>query len=137
MTGLIIIVVILLHAAVLVPIFLASRPGQLGNAMLALCPLLALFVVVPQFGFIGGSRPPAITLGIDDEGEISETACRQVRDRLKQAKLLLDDSDPNKVVVNGATWRQIPEQVRSAVSECFEQLAPGDGPVTIVESPAG
>ena len=130
-----VILAILLHLAVLVPIALASRPGRVGDAALALCPLLALAVVTWQFGLFGAPRPQ-VTLGIQDEAGRSEEACKEVTARLKEGRLLLDDSDPRRVVVAGATWRQLPDSVRTAITDCFAKLAPGEEPVEIVEQPA-
>lgn len=131
-----IIVGFLLHAAVLVPLVLACRPGRVGNAALALCPLLALGAVAWQFGIFGGPAAPQVSLGIQDEAGPTEESCRQVRDRLREVGLLQDDSNPQRVVVAGETWRQLPETVRNAVTECFDRLAPGEAPVEIVESRA-
>jgi hypothetical protein len=126
---------VLVHGAVLVPLALACRAGRVGDAALALCPLLALAAVVWQSGLFDGSRAE-VTLGIREEAGPSEEACKQVRARLEEVGLLLDDSDPQRVVVASETWRQLPDSVRAGVTDCFARLAPGGAPVEIVERPA-
>ena len=131
-----IVVGILMHGVVLIPLMLACRPGRVGDAALALYPLLALVVVSLQFGLFRSSSTPEVTLGIQGDAGPSEDACRQVRGRLKEIGLLLDDSNPKRVLVAGVTWQQLPDSVRTAVTDCFERLAPGEDPVEIVEQPA-
>jgi len=136
MSAVAIVVGILMHGVALIPLVLACRPDRVGNAALALCPLLALAAVSLQLGFFGSSSKPEVTLGIQGDAGPSEESCRQVRDRLKEIGLLLDDSNPKRVIVVGATWQQLPDPVRTAVTDCFGRLAPGEDPVEIVEQPA-
>ncbi len=70
----------------------------------------------------------------NDDETVSPGGCVKVIRALEQNRVLLNRSNPDRVVVDGPTWAQLPPPMKSVITDCFERL-PGSSakPVDVVE----
>jgi hypothetical protein len=88
-------------------------------------------------GFRIGEMPDAAALAKARGGNaaVEGSRCEQVLATAEQGRVVLDRRDPNKLVVSAGLWPQLPEQIRTALTECANTARPADRrdrPVEIV-----
>ena len=73
---------------------------------------------------------PAATTGDQARG-----MCGEVLRVSEQGRLILDRSNPSRLVVSAAIWQRVPQEARQAIVRCAAALRPasaGSGPVEVV-----
>lgn len=126
--------VLLLFFIVAAPVALATRPGRIGNVATVVGSLAVVLVLAWNFGWFGGYPNPPVSIEISDQSTIPASACQQIRQKLKDARLLIDDSDPKRVVVNADGWREVPDQLRPLITQCFQAQVSDGTPVQIIQA---
>jgi hypothetical protein len=111
-----------LYVVVLIPLVIAARPGRTGDAALAALPIAALVLAAWQFGWFGGYIAPPVPMSTIEVGTSDEAGCRQVQEQLSKGHIVTDDHQPGQIVVDAALWAQVPDQLRSAITDCYKQL---------------
>ena len=56
---------------------------------------------------------------------VADEQCRQINELIVKAHLTVDRSDPEEIKVTGPGWDQVPEEVRSVVTECLRRGTSG------------
>ncbi|HEX8191436.1 MAG TPA: hypothetical protein VF552_00910 [Allosphingosinicella sp.] len=57
---------------------------------------------------------------------VQGSRCEQVLATAEQGRVVLERRDPNRLVVSGALWTQLPEEVRTALTQCADTIRPAD-----------
>jgi hypothetical protein len=68
-------------------------------------------------------------------GIIDGSRCEQVLATAERGRVILDRRNPNRLVVAGALWSQLPEEVKAALTQCAGSARPADrrdAPVEVV-----
>ena len=76
----------------------------------------------------GLMRPPV--------GAVDGTRCEQALTAAERAGIILDRSNPSRLIVRRTIWAEIPEEVRTALAQCVETARPdaaGAGTVEVIE----
>ncbi len=131
-----IIALLLLHIVALGLLWAASRRPRALAAFLAAYGVMIMGVIVHHTGLIAGPTaasqlPPPASLP-----SVSSRQCREILTLLSENRVILEPPTAERLVVAGAIWIQIPEQVRSQVVSCVEQMRPTGAlsrPVEVVE----
>ena len=120
---------LLLAAPAIVGFFRRDLGWKTGAFYVAvLAGLLAWHV-----GFKIGAMPDPRTLAKAPVGIVDSSRCEQVLSTAERGRLVLDRRNPNRLVVAAASWQQIPEEVRTAITECASSVRPADRRDTPVE----
>lgn len=94
-------------------------------------------LVAWHLGFSIGEVPSRSELMKARSGTALEgSRCEQALAAAERGGIVIDRSNPNRLVVNGAIWQQLPQDVRAPLTECANSLRPLDQrerPVEIVE----
>jgi hypothetical protein len=79
-------------------------------------------------GFGIGEIPDAAAIAKARAGgpAVQGSRCEQVLATAEQGRLVLDRRNPNRLVVSAALWPQLPEEVRTAISQCADTIRPAD-----------
>ena len=132
----------ILTCAILAALFMIiAVPGLVGivrpKAAIVAAPfyiaiMAGLYTYYVGFSFGSLSEIPVRTTGLS--GSICERALAEA----ERGGLIVDRSNPARVRVDQSMWRQVPQQVRDALSTCLEEgrpPQPGANSVEIVETP--
>lgn len=133
MTGPVAIVVTcVLVVALVVPLALAYRYPKTRAPVALLYGVLLAGLTVHHVGLSFGAVQPVAAavpgeIAVNDSGELKER-CTQAIDLAKQGALIRDSSSPDRLVVDGALWKQLPDDVQKVLVMCVERTRqPGQG----------
>ena len=68
-------------------------------------------------------------------GDQARGMCAEVIRVSEQGRLILDRSNPSRLVVSQDVWQRVPQEARQAIVRCAQALRPasaGNGPVEVV-----
>ena len=115
------------YAIGLVPLVWIASPG-LGPRWLVLVfagAILALGIF--QTGILSRGSLTDTSVGHLLPDQSLRARCVEVIDVARKAGVVLDASQPGKLVVQNSIWQQAPAEVRDAISACAAQVAPPPG----------
>lgn len=95
----------------------------------------AVALLAWHVGFGLGPMPDAASLARAPAGVPDGTRCEQALATAERGRIVLDRSNPDRLVVDDALWEQIPEELRAALTGCADSLRPADRrqePVAVV-----
>jgi hypothetical protein len=134
MSSVLILILFLLLAA---PAFFAFWRRDLGLKTGAFYGAVLAGLVAWHLGFSIGDVPSRDELVQARAGTALEgSRCEQALTAAERGGIVIDRSNPNRLVVNGAIWQQLPQDVRAPLAECANTSRPIDQrerPVEIVE----
>jgi hypothetical protein len=94
-------------------------------------------LLVWHLGLSVGTIPSRKDLVAERSGAaLVGSRCEQALTAAERGNIVLDRSNPNRLVVDGALWPQLPQDVRGALTECADSVRPLDQrerPVELVE----
>lgn len=129
-------IALLLYSAVVVPLLLAVTNLWAGRAALALLGAGLTGLVLQQGGWLEHRSLAPFDIRDIESAALSEGGqCAQVLRLLTDARIIIDRSDPVRIVVSGQLWPQLPAAVRDATMACVEEGRSGDGaqqPIEVV-----
>jgi hypothetical protein len=117
----------LLSLAIAAPALVAFLRGEIGWRTGSFYGILAAALLAWHVGFAVGPMPDARALAQPTADTPSPQRCEQVLAVAERAGIILDRSNPSRLVVDPALWAQIPEEARTGLAECAESLRPSDG----------
>ena len=133
MSSALILFLFLLLAAPALIAFVRSDVGWKTGAFYGLVLVLLLGWHV---GFSVSSIPDAGTLGPRPQATgLEGSRCEEALATAQRGGIILDRRDPNRLVVSAAVWQQIPEEVRTALTQCADSVRPAgarERPVEVV-----
>jgi hypothetical protein len=132
-TVLAVLLVSLVALAIAAPALVAFLRGEIGWRTGSFYGILAAALLSWHVGFAVGPMPDAAALARPTAGAPSPEGCEQVLVVAERGRIVLDRSNPSRLVVDPALWAQIPAEVRNAITECAASLRPGGGSGEAVE----
>lgn len=129
-------IVLGLMVIVLIPIALATWFPRAAFPITLSYVALMLVVGSHYTSFSFAEAPAAIAPVVPGRSASSADGCRRVLEISEQSGIILDRSDPGRVVVRGRIWEELPQAAKDALVGCLGSSAPG-GPsgLKIVEQP--
>lgn len=124
-----------LFLAVAAPALLAFLRQDVGWRTGAFYGALALALLAWNVGFAVGPVPSGASLIRPGAAAPSSDRCEQVLATAERGRVILDRSNPSRLVVSEGLWAQLPEVVRTALVQCTQTLRGdgGDGAVEVVQ----
>lgn len=125
-------------ALALAPIALAYRKPRLIAPLLWSYGVVILGTMVSQTGLLPRAVPVAVQAGPAADRHMSSARCDELMALLARQHVVLNSTDPNRLVVNQNLWSQLPQEARDAIVECAGAVRPAVGPgnsIQIVEQP--
>jgi hypothetical protein len=132
MSSILILFLFLLIAAPALAAFLRQDIGWKTGAFYG---AVAALLLAWHVGFSVGPMPDKSALARAPGGVADVGRCEQALRAAQRGGIVVDRSDPNRLVVRAALWQQLPEDVRTALTECANSVRPADRrdqPVEIV-----
>ncbi|HEY0014615.1 MAG TPA: hypothetical protein VGB79_17365 [Allosphingosinicella sp.] len=131
------VLILLLFLAIAAPALVAFVRRDLGWKTGGFYGAVAAGLLAWHVGFSIGEMPDAAALAKARAGgpALQGSRCEQVLSTAEQGRLVLDRRNPNRLVVAAALWTQLPEEVRTAITQCADTIRPADQrerPVEIV-----
>jgi hypothetical protein len=114
-SSIIILVLFLLIAAPAIWAFLRRDVGWATGGFYAAA---AMGLLAWHVGFSIGAVPDISAFARPPAATLDETQCERALTAAERARIVLDRSDPNRLVVSGEAWPQLPENLRIALTEC-------------------
>ena len=125
----------LLALAVAAPALLAFLRGELGWRTGTFYGALSALLLAYYVGFSIGPFPDRKAIAGPSGGAPSSDRCDQAMEAAQRGGIVLDRSNPNRLVVNQNLWGQIPAEMQTALTQCAETLRPegsGTAPLEVV-----
>ncbi len=120
-------IVLLLFLVLAAPALLAFVRRDVGWRTGGLYGAALLALLGWHVGFAVGPMPSRAALSSPGIGAAAGSArCDQALDMAQRGGIVLDRSNPSRLVVNDALWQQLPDEVRAALTECADSLRPAD-----------
>ena len=126
-------IVVALTFVALLPVAVAYRWPRAGSVVAGFYLLFFFGLILARSDFT--RSVPEIKVAPAAVGTPPPEVCQEAIGLADQGGIILDRRTPGRVVVNGAVWRELPEQAREAIAACLG-AAPGggaEGTVEIVE----
>jgi hypothetical protein len=122
--------------AVLALPFLAARSRRaiLPVATLGSMAFVALLLIYAN-PFSGSFMASRSTVALDNDTNLS-SQCANIVDLARQGRILLDNSNTSRPVVNRDIWPQLPQEIRQGIEVCFDVIRPANArqnPIEIVQ----
>lgn len=135
MTSALILLLFLLLAA---PALIAFLRRDLGRVTGGFYAAAAAGLLAWHVGFAIDALPDAAAIAKARAGSLAVqgSRCEQVLATAEQGRLVLDRRNPNRLVVSASLWPQLPEEVRTALTQCADTIRPADQrerPVEVVQ----
>jgi hypothetical protein len=108
--------------AVAAPALLAFLRQDLGWRTGGFYGALVMALLAWHVGFAVGPMPTGASLIRPGAAAPSGDRCEQALSTAERARIILDRSNPARLVVAEGLWSQIPEGVRTALVQCAESL---------------
>jgi hypothetical protein len=125
MSSVLVLLLFLLLAAPAIVAFVRRDVGlKTGGFYVAVVAALLAWHVGIEIGEIPDSA--ALDKARAGSSAIQGSRCEQVLTTAEQGRLILDRRDPNRLVVSASLWPQLPEEVRTALTQCADTIRPGD-----------
>jgi hypothetical protein len=122
--------------AVAAPALLAFLRQDVGWRTGTFYGVLVMALLAWHVGFAVGPMPTGASLMRAGRSPVAPSAdgCEQVLSTAERGRIILDRSNPSRLVVSESLWAQIPESVRTALVDCAASLRPegASGPVEVV-----
>jgi outer membrane lipoprotein SlyB len=120
--------VLLLFLLLAAPALLAFVRRDLGWWTGGFYGAVAAGLLAWHVGFGMGEIPDAAAIAKARAGgpAVQGSRCEQILATAEQGRLVLDRRNPNRLVVSAALWTQLPEEVRTAISQCADTIRPAD-----------
>ncbi|HZF94064.1 MAG TPA: hypothetical protein VEZ20_04235 [Allosphingosinicella sp.] len=130
--------VLLLFLLLAAPAVLAFVRRDLGWITGGFYGAVAAGLLAWHVGFAIDEIPDAAAIAKARAGGagVQGSRCEQVLATAEQGRVVLDRRNPNRLVVSAALWPQLPEEVRTALSQCADTIRPADQrerPVEVVQ----
>ena len=116
---------LLLYALLLAPLLFLLRGGGVRAALLVYAAALA-GLIAASADFFGPSPSAAVSVPARNAAGGSPEACAEVLRVTEQAGIVVDRSNPRRVVVRGRPWNQLPRDARDVLLACMGGGAPGE-----------
>ena len=129
------VLILLLFVAVGAPAVIAFLRRDLGWRTTGFYAALTLGLVGWHVGFSVGPMPTAATLARAPGGAPEGSGCEQALETAQRGRIILDRSNPRRLVVARELWDQLPEDIRAALTECASSVRPPelrDEPMEVV-----
>lgn len=136
MSGIVaVLLVSLLFVAVAVPALLAFLRQDFGWRTGGFYGALLMALLAWHVGFAVGPMPTGASLVRPTAAPPSGDRCEQILSTAERGRIILDRSNPSRLVVAETLWGQVPEAVRTAIVECAETVRPegAGGTVEVVQ----
>jgi hypothetical protein len=115
------------------PAFVAFFRRDLGWKTGSFYTALPVALLAWHVGFATGPIPDLKAVARSQGAMLSGDRCAQVLDTAERGRVILDRRNPDRLVVADALWKQLPEEVKSALTECAGSVRPADKQATPVE----
>ena len=69
-------------------------------------------------------KPPKSSMFTQSAGALPSDVCAQILRVSEQGQLIVDRSDPARLVVSGALWPRVPPEVQRSIVECVKNSRP-------------
>lgn len=117
--------------------FVVARP-RVATAVIPIYVVLFMGLAIYHVGYSwsGNADPSKSPTSMAGRAGGSSSLCEQALDQLDQAGVILDRSDPLRVVVNQEFWAQLPQNAKDGLIACLQLQRPenrSEEPVEIVE----
>lgn len=125
----------LLALAVAAPALIAYRRGDMGWRTGMFYGALSAVLLAWHVGFSVGPMPERSALARPAADAPGSDRCTQALDAAQRGGIVLDRSNPARLVVNPSVWDQIPADIRAALTQCAETVRPAgqrDAPIEVV-----
>jgi hypothetical protein len=126
-TILALLLVSLLALAVAAPALLAFLRGEVGWRTGSFYGALGAILLAWHVGFAVGPMPDAKALAGPTADAPSGDRCEQALVAAERGRIILDRSDPDRLVVDPTLWEQIPADMRTALTQCADTVRPVGG----------
>jgi hypothetical protein len=129
------ILVLLLFLLIAAPALFAFLRQDLGWKTGGFYALVASALLAWHVGFSVGNVPDVRAIARPPAAALEGTRCEQALTAAERGRIVLDRSNPDRLVVSGEVWQQLPDEVRTALTECAGAVRPADkrdAPVEIV-----
>ena len=123
----------LLALAIAAPALLGYLRGDLGWRTGTFYGALSAVLLAYYVGFSVGPMPDRAAIAGPMAGTPSSDRCAQALEAAQRGGIILDRSNPGRLVVNPSVWSQIPAEMQTALTQCAETLRPEGGSDTPVE----
>lgn len=121
-----------LYIVALLPLGLAARLGTSARTIAAAYLIAVAMLAFYQTGLLSTSRLADTDVSLFPTSITEADRCDEAVDLLREAGVILDRS-PNRLIVAGARWDQLPPEIRDAVVNCVSAtLPPGNNAVEVV-----
>jgi len=114
----------LLVLVVAAPALLGYLRGDLGWRTGAFYCALSAALLAYYVGFSVGPMPDRAAIAGPIDAAPSGDRCEQALDAAQRGGIVIDRSNPNRLVVNQSLWDQIPADMRTVLTQCAESLRP-------------
>jgi hypothetical protein len=95
--------------------------------------VLVVGLALHYFGLSFGGRMPAVAA----PGTEAPALCGQAIEQAEGGGLIVDRTNPSRVVVSRGLWNELPEQIQDGIVMCLDLSRPADQretPVVVVET---
>jgi hypothetical protein len=114
----------LLALAIAAPALLAFLRGEVGWRTGGFYGALGAALLAWHVGFAVGPIPDAAALAQPVNGAPSGNQCEQALTAAERGRIVIDRSNPDRLVVDQRLWAQIPAEMRTALTQCADSLRP-------------
>jgi len=125
--------ILLLFLLIAAPALFALLRQDFGWRTGGFYGLVVMALLAWHVGFDVGPMPSRASLSKGPATVITGDRCEQALEAAQRGRIILDRSNPRRLVVDQAVWPQLPEEVRTALTECANSLRPVDQRETPVE----
>ena len=124
-----------LFVAVAAPALLAFVRRDFGWRTGGFYGALAMALLAWHVGFGLGPMPSGASLVRPTAAPPSGDRCEEILRTAERGRIILDRSNPSRLVVSETLWAQVPEAVRTAIVDCAQTVRPAgaDGAVEVVQ----
>jgi len=119
-------IVLLLFVLLAAPALVAFLRRDLGWKTGGFYGAVAIGLLAWHVGFSVGPMPDVKTVARASGGAADASQCEQALATAQRGGIVVDRSNPNRLVVRAALWQQLPEDVRAGLTECANSVRPAD-----------
>lgn len=119
-----ILLIVLLALVVAAPALVAFLRGEVGWRTGAYYGTLAAVLLGWHVGFSVGPMPDRAALAQPGAAAPGADRCAQALAAAERGGIVLDRSNPARLVVDQALWSQIPADVQAALTQCADTVRP-------------
>lgn len=112
-----------MYAAAFAPLILIHWSFRASMAVAASYAVLALLLSVHLSGILQPGVPKRLSAMSNMKmlGDTNQQCAEAIR-IAEESRIILDRSQPSRLVVQEALWKQLPELARNALTHCVEEL---------------